>query len=194
MNLKFWDKLPKLIPGSSDTGGEGCIMNIVSWSNGDKSITDIPACTYHRIRVAAINLNDNICKHAEYSKELCPECTSVMLGYLPLIQNTPTPRLGSKREAKLRKLTNEFEQKHDAWYYAAYANHADCQRLNHPDIPCRQYFLDGVIDAYYKATRRKKPKMVTEPSAIERILDQALAAGAEFCAYEPASELQDAVK
>lgn len=56
--------LPRLAVGAHAAGsGYACIMNAVSYLNGDIVITDAPTCVWAPLRRMAIGLNDNMCTH-----------------------------------------------------------------------------------------------------------------------------------
>lgn len=80
--------LPTLAAGSHGAGsGKACIMNAISYLNGDKKITDMPNCVDPYLAVCAQWLNDSICSHDETGRpiditelmgtgpiDLCPPC------------------------------------------------------------------------------------------------------------------------
>jgi hypothetical protein len=57
-----------------------CIMNAISYLNGDKDITDMPNCVDQMLASAAQVANDRICfGHPGFlGPELCPECSHKM--------------------------------------------------------------------------------------------------------------------
>lgn len=85
------DALPLLAVGSHPRGsGKACIMNAISYINGDAQITDLPACSDAVLASLAQQVNDNICLHrvrevpkvpATLSAILCAECSRVMWGF-----------------------------------------------------------------------------------------------------------------
>lgn len=54
----------RLAVGSHQAGsGKGCAMNLVSWENGDTTITDMPACVDPLLARIVQRVNDTICTH-----------------------------------------------------------------------------------------------------------------------------------
>jgi hypothetical protein len=88
----------RLAVGSHSAGsGKGCAMNLVSWENGDTTITDLPDCADTVLARIVQAVNDNICTHRD-GDLLCPACSikvidlahrTVGTGSLPL---TPSGR------------------------------------------------------------------------------------------------------
>jgi hypothetical protein len=73
--------LPILARGSHPRdSGKACIMNAISYLNGDKHITDMPNCVDPMLASAAQVVNDRIChNHPGFpSHEMCPECSHKM--------------------------------------------------------------------------------------------------------------------
>ncbi|MGH2930839.1 MAG: hypothetical protein ACRDL8_21725, partial [Solirubrobacteraceae bacterium] len=86
------DALPRLSVGSHERGsGQACLMNLISYANGDARITDAPDCTHPVLAKTALWLNDTVCTHRDNSPLLCVECTTVMLGYEPALVGTAAP-------------------------------------------------------------------------------------------------------
>lgn len=57
----------RLATGSHKAGtGYGCVMNIISWENGDTVITDYPDCVDPVLAEIAQALNDVGCQHAKW--------------------------------------------------------------------------------------------------------------------------------
>lgn len=81
----------RLAVGSHSAGsGYGCAMNVISWENGDQTITDMPDCTHPALATIVYGLNDEGCDHGELSKGtddeeevyvLCPECSVKVLDF-----------------------------------------------------------------------------------------------------------------
>lgn len=69
----------RLSVGSHIAGsGRGCAMNVISWENGDTTITDFPKCADLLLASVVQEVNDHICQHS--NKELlCPECSMLVL-------------------------------------------------------------------------------------------------------------------
>ena len=93
------DILPELSIGSHKRGSKRlCVMNAISYLNGDVEITDMPPCTHKALARVAQILNDTICTHRK-NEILCSDCASIMWGYEPLLRGTsgPEDQLESKR-------------------------------------------------------------------------------------------------
>lgn len=90
MKISLPDALPALAVGTHERGsGRACIMNAISYLNGDTVITDMPECADTVLSAMAQRVNDAICTHRpdadcgelSLSPEntlLCPECTHLM--------------------------------------------------------------------------------------------------------------------
>jgi hypothetical protein len=92
MTLQVPDVLPTLAVGSHARGAKKlCLMNAISYLNGDVEITDMPSCTHPVLSQLAQYLNDSICTHRT-DNILCAECASVMWSYEPLLVNTAPPK------------------------------------------------------------------------------------------------------
>ena len=53
-----------LAAGSHESGsGKGCAMNVISWENGDKVITDYPACSDHFLSKIVQEVNDHLAEN-----------------------------------------------------------------------------------------------------------------------------------
>lgn len=77
--------LPILSRGSYDRGsGKACIMNAISYLNGDIEITDAPDCVAEPLRHLFIQINDRVCYGGlgeSGREELCPQCSHLMWLY-----------------------------------------------------------------------------------------------------------------
>jgi hypothetical protein len=70
--------LPQLATGSHEAGsGKACIMNAISYLNGDTRITDMPDCAYPLLAKTAQSINDSLCTHRQ-GELLCRECSHQM--------------------------------------------------------------------------------------------------------------------
>lgn len=87
------DLLLRLSTGSHQAGtGYGCAMNIVSWENGDRLISDFPVCSDRFLARYVQIVNDTFCAHAvsnndedrkrfrKASHRLCASCSMQVLG------------------------------------------------------------------------------------------------------------------
>lgn len=74
------DQLPLLSVGSHDRGsGNACIMNAISYLQGDLEITDAPGCVYEPFQVPAVAINDHLCVHrVAPDPRLCDTCSHEM--------------------------------------------------------------------------------------------------------------------
>jgi len=69
----------RLAVGSHPAGsGKGCAMNLISWENGDTTITDLPSCADPMLARIVQGVNDNICTHRD-GDLLCPSCSMLVL-------------------------------------------------------------------------------------------------------------------
>jgi hypothetical protein len=69
----------RLATGSHQAGsGRGCAMNVISWENGDTTITDLPACSDPFLARIVQRVNDSICRHT-LDGMLCPSCSVEVL-------------------------------------------------------------------------------------------------------------------
>lgn len=110
MELTIPDQLPQLALGFHEEGsGMACIMNAISYINGDKQISDMPNCVFAPLAQVAQALNDSICGEmiiaARDGLLLCPQHTHMMWLYgARLIGTGETARqvLGSNPYAKAK--------------------------------------------------------------------------------------------
>jgi hypothetical protein len=64
----------RLAIGSHKAGtGQGCAMNVISWENGDSTITDMPNCADRMLARIVQRVNDTYCRHV-VGGLLCPAC------------------------------------------------------------------------------------------------------------------------
>jgi hypothetical protein len=85
----------RLAVGSHKAGtGKGCAMNVISWENGDKRITDFPACADEFLTGRVQALNDWYCTHRD-GDLLCPACSVVVLDVAHRIVGTGTATFGT---------------------------------------------------------------------------------------------------
>jgi hypothetical protein len=69
----------RLAIGSHSAGtGKGCAMNVISWENGDTTISDLPACSDELLSRIVQRVNDTICDHRT-NDLLCPACSVAVL-------------------------------------------------------------------------------------------------------------------
>jgi hypothetical protein len=71
----------RLAVGSHEQGsGKGCAMNVVSWENGDSTITDFPACADRLLARVVQRVNDSYCTHSgDGDGLLCAPCSVLVL-------------------------------------------------------------------------------------------------------------------
>lgn len=80
---------PRLATGSHpESKTYMCAMNVISWENGDRLISDYPPCTPKPLARAIQTVNDSSCAHRklvldpdtlEYVRILCPPCSMTVL-------------------------------------------------------------------------------------------------------------------
>jgi hypothetical protein len=69
----------RLALGSHQRGsGRGCAMNMISYENGDSTISDMPSCTDRVLARIVQRVNDTYCRHT-VDGMLCPACSIVVL-------------------------------------------------------------------------------------------------------------------
>jgi hypothetical protein len=69
----------RLAVGSHAAGsGKGCAMNLISWENGDTTITDLPDCADQTLARMVQRVNDHLCTHRD-GDLLCPACSMTVL-------------------------------------------------------------------------------------------------------------------
>ncbi len=90
--MQIPDFMPRLSVGSHDlrATGQGCVMNAVSYLNGDVRITDTPECALPLLARVAQEVNDVYCSHRE-GDVLCGPCSTVVweLGLRTIGTNAP---------------------------------------------------------------------------------------------------------
>lgn len=73
----------RLAVGSHGAGsGAGCAMNVVSWENGDLTISDLPPCSDPLLAKIVQRVNDTYCTHTEAHNGvslICPPCSVELL-------------------------------------------------------------------------------------------------------------------
>ena len=80
----------RLAVGSHEAGsGKGCAMNVISWENGDTTITDFPDCADRMLAKIVQRANDTICRHRD-GDLLCPACSIKVLALGHRIVGTGT--------------------------------------------------------------------------------------------------------
>lgn len=113
----------RLAVGSHSAGsGYGCAMNVISWENGDQTITDMPDCTHPALAGIVYTLNDEGCEHAtpvtinegtdqeEDGWVLCAECSVKVLDFAHQTVGTNF-RYKTKPDWRKEVLTRPFK-----WY------------------------------------------------------------------------------
>ena len=93
--------------GSHQAGsGKGCAMNVVSWINGDTTITDYPDCSDLLLTRLVQNVNDSLCGHTDDDdgELLCPDCsrTAIDLGLRTIGTGLPGDATPEQRDARRR--------------------------------------------------------------------------------------------
>lgn len=97
------DHLPTLAVGSHDRGsGAMCVMNAISYMNGDANITDFPDCVDPYLARVAQILNDQICEHTslkmthtsghlDAKRTLCGSCAHLVWLFGAQLMGTAEP-------------------------------------------------------------------------------------------------------
>jgi hypothetical protein len=89
----------RLAVGSHAAGsGKGCAMNVVSWENGDRTITDFPKCTDQLMTRLVQRLNDQFCTHRD-GDLLCAPCSVTVLAVAHRVAGTGFLGLSDARRA-----------------------------------------------------------------------------------------------
>src|SRR5690606_32525120 len=79
LNIDFDYKVPRLGVGAGPADGSRmCAMQVISWENGDTTITDLPACSDPMLARIVQCVNDTFCDHRD-GDLLCPECSIKVL-------------------------------------------------------------------------------------------------------------------
>ena len=80
MTINFDFQVPRLrVSAGAGDGSTGlCGMQVISWENGDTTITDFPDCVDPMLARVVQRLNDTICTHSGDGL-LCPDCSVVVL-------------------------------------------------------------------------------------------------------------------
>src|SRR5690606_9193781 len=79
LNIDFDYKVPRLGVGAGPADGSRmCAMQVISWENGDTTITDLPACSDPMLARIVQSVNDAFCDHRD-GDLLCPECSIKVL-------------------------------------------------------------------------------------------------------------------
>lgn len=92
----------RLAVGSHKAGsGRGCAMQVVSWQNGDTTITDLPDCADEMLARVVQRVNDDVCMHRD-GDLLCPTCS---MRVLALAHRTPGTRLPVEQAGRVQVLT-----------------------------------------------------------------------------------------
>ncbi len=77
-----------------------CAMNVISWENGDKHITDFPKCSPQPLARMVQMVNDTYCPHTTHEPDpdtgrsvvvLCPSCSVKMLDLAHRTVRVPSP-------------------------------------------------------------------------------------------------------
>lgn len=91
------DGLPSIAKGTSARGsGRACVMNYLSYLNGDLEVTDLPDCTEPQLAMLAQNVNDDLCWHTGPSDLLCSDCAGELLRLAPLLIGTRISRVPTR--------------------------------------------------------------------------------------------------
>jgi len=73
------DLVPRVCVGIGPAdGSKMCTMQVISWANGDTTITDLPDCSARPLTCLVQIVNDNSCTHRD-GDLLCPDCSRAVL-------------------------------------------------------------------------------------------------------------------
>lgn len=93
----------RLAVGSHQPGsGKGCAMNVVSYENGDTTITDMPACSDPMLARVVQRVNDTLCTHLDDEDRLCAECSVKVLDLAHRTVGTALPEGATEAERTAR--------------------------------------------------------------------------------------------
>ena len=105
----------RLATGNHKPGtGLGCAMNVISWENGDTTITDFPGCSDMMLSCVVQVVNDTICRHSEH-RRLCATCSIAVLTLAHRTVGTGAPCTDARRRLWVRLALDEarsVEQHH----------------------------------------------------------------------------------
>jgi hypothetical protein len=121
----------RLAAGSHQAGsGKGCAMNVISWENGDATISDMPDCADLFLAKVVQRVNDKHCRHV-VDGLLCPPCSVEVLA---LAHRTVGTNIGdtargarvqiAREEANSVAHLRTYDAATTAATYAAYAAYA----------------------------------------------------------------------
>lgn len=180
----------RLAVGSHEAGsGMGCAMNVISWENGDRQITDMPGCADPLLAQVVQQVNDTICTHRT-GKLLCPACS---LDVLALAHRTVGTALDGWSDADRKRLYVRLALD-EAMSVARPDDHDD-----HPSVVrCRetvQAWLDGkatgeecrVAAAYAAAAATYAADVYTANAAVDSANASYFAYAATNAAYANAA-------
>jgi hypothetical protein len=105
------DKLaPRLSVGAGPAdGSKMCAMQVISWENGDATITDMPDCADPVLARIVQNVNDNICTHRD-GDLLCPDCSIQVLALAHRTVGTGAPAGLDRRIVWVRLAADQARQ------------------------------------------------------------------------------------
>lgn len=63
-------------------------MNVISWENGDTTITDFPSCADPWLSRMVQLVNDYYCRHLDEEQRLCPACSVEVLALAHRLSGT----------------------------------------------------------------------------------------------------------
>lgn len=106
----------RLAVGSHKAGsGKGCAMNVISWENGDKEITDLPACVHIGLARMIQDLNDLLCKHTGDDLLLCAACSVEILDLAHSAVGTANGLPLSKATGTVSRLAHGHANAYTIW-------------------------------------------------------------------------------
>lgn len=141
----------RLAIGSHWAGsGKGCAMNVISWENGDRKISDYPRCADRLLARLVQTINDHHCGHMD-NNFLCPPCSVEVLALAHRTVGTNVRRAG--------RLPNHIAH---AINRATWATGAERLRAAHQAI--------DLFYEYYELTEHPTDEGVTA-DALERMCE-----------------------
>jgi len=159
------DALPRLAVGKHKRGsGQACIMNAISYLNGDTIITDMPSCTDPVLAVVAIRINDTLCTHRSYLR-LVKQPVDIQLQSfvmpavqhlkveVPTYEETESPLLCSDCTARVWNIGTQIIGTSSVWQddtldreriYLTLVVDLIARRIPYAPTPARQILVDLV--------------------------------------------------
>jgi hypothetical protein len=165
--------LPRLAAGSYDRGaGKACIMNAISYLNGDITITDTPNCVDRILSTAAIFLNDRICPDTHKAKDdgnlLCGECSHKMWLLGARIMGTGETERGVLNSFKRKMIVEEF-----AHYLAIRFNDKEFEAIAalNATYSSLSVVISALIDMVWDSHSSDRPEDKRQPENVVEVIN-----------------------